>query len=106
MRFTRKNWNKFFDGSDKSTTIRVKMSKLGHHKAYAGPYMKPEILGEFDIVSITSKLYKELTDEDAINDGFNSLYDLKLELLNLNGGSMLSDQLLHIHHVQNVRKRE
>ena len=55
MRFKRKNWDKFFDGSNKQTTIRLKKSKIGHHKAYAGSYFHPEILGEFDIIIINQK---------------------------------------------------
>jgi len=101
MRFNKRNWDKFFDGSNKKTTLRLKKSKIGHHKAYAGSYFKPITLGEFDIIKISEKKYKELTEEDAKLDGFNSLYDLKNELITLNG-SIDHETIFYQHWIENV----
>ena len=85
MRFNKRNWIKFFDGHNKKTTIRLRKSKIGHHKAYAGSYFKPEVLGEFDIVKIENLKFKDLTEQDAKDDGFDSLFQLQTELVALNG---------------------
>ena len=76
MRFNKRNWNNLFT-SGKVTTIRLKPSRIGHHKAYAGSYFKPEVLGEFDIIHILTKRFCELDDTDAIFDGFKSAKELK-----------------------------
>src|SRR3990167_923457 len=103
MRFNRRNWNKYFDGSNKKTTLRLKKSKIGHHKAYAGSYMKPEVLGEFDIIDITFLTFRELTDEVALLDGFKTLEELKLELTRLNG--VIEDKtILYQHWTENVKQ--
>ena len=102
MRFTRKNWVKFFDGSNKKTTIRVKKSKIKHHKAYAGSYFKPELLGEFDINQINRVQYKNLTEEDARFDGFKTLEELKNELERLNG-IIEPDTIVYQHWCKNAR---
>ena len=85
MRFNKRNWIKFFDGHNKKTTIRLRKSKIGHHKAYAGSYFNPEVLGEFDIVKIENLKFKDLTEQDAKDDGFDSLFQLQTELVALNG---------------------
>lgn len=104
MRFTIKNWDKFFDGSNKQTTIRLRMNKLGHHKAYAGSYFKPKLLGEFDIVRIERREYGKLHVFDAIEEGFQTLQELKQELEKLNG-PIKQEQLVYKHFVENVRRR-
>ena len=85
MRFNKRNWIKFFDEHNKKTTIRLRKSKVGHHKAYAGSYYKPEILGEFDITKIELRTFGELNEQDAKDDGFDDYGQLKAELVNLNG---------------------
>ena len=105
MRFTKNNWNKYFDGSNKKTTIRLKKSRLGHQKAYAGSYIKPEVLGEFDIVDIKEIKFKDLKLIDALLDGFGSEYSLKEELTRLNG-KIEPDTILYIHWTDNIVKEE
>jgi hypothetical protein len=101
MRFNRRNWNKYFDGSKKVTTIRLKKSPLGHKRAWAGSYLKPQLLGEFDIVAVIERFYDDLTEQDAKNDGFECLTLLKEELTKLNG-NIPATTLLFIHSTINV----
>jgi len=96
MRFNKRNWEKYFDGSNKITTIRLKKSPLGHKRAWAGSYYKPELLGEFNITGVTERFYGDLTEEDAKNDGFECLHLLKEELMQLNG-KLSPSTLLFIH---------
>ena len=103
MRFTRKNWEKYFDGSEKRTTIRIKPSRTGHHRAYAGSYYKPVRLGEFDITNVIPRAFGELSIEDAIRDGFKSVEELKTELIRLNG-KMDDSKILFIHYTENVKE--
>jgi len=109
MRFTRGNWNKFFDGCNKITTIRLKRHRagnhVGHHNAWAGSYNKPKKLGTFDIVKVVSTHYKELNDNDAILDGFSDIVSLREELERLNG--KIADTCpVYIHYCANVKKEE
>ncbi len=103
MRFNKRNWNKYFDGGNKLTTIRLRRIRLGHHNAYAGSYHKPELLGEFDITRVDLTTYGKLTEEDARNDGFASLELLKEELRLLNG-DLLPETPLFIHFTENVKR--
>ena len=105
MRFNRRNWNKFFDGSNKKTTIRLRKSKLGHHKSYAGSYYNPIVLGEFDIVKVEPVIFQDLNEQDAKDDGFDSLGDLIVELVILKGNLELNT-VLHKHWIENVVKNE
>src|SRR4030042_4501987 len=102
MRFTRKNWVKFFDGSAKKTTIRLKMNRKGHHNAWAGRYMHPEKLGEFDITYVNTVPFGVLCENDAVNDGFKTLNELKTELVRLNGDIELETDVF-IHWVENAK---
>jgi hypothetical protein len=103
MRFNQRNWIKFFDGHNKKTTIRLRKSKIGHNKAYAGSYYHPILLGEFDIVKIEEKLFGTLNKQDAINDGFESVADLRNELENLNG-LIKEETKLYQHWIENVKE--
>ena len=102
MRFNRRNWIRFFDGHNKKTTLRLKKSKLGHHKAYAGSYFKPEVLGEFDIVKVEERIFGKLTQQDAIEDGFDTLEELKDELIKLNG-KIADDIVIYQHLIENMK---
>lgn len=104
MRFTRKNWAKFF-GSNKKTTLRLKKSKIGHHKAYAGSYYNPELLGEFDIIGVREIMFKDLTEDDAKCDGFSSLNELKAELRLLNG-DISQETIMFQYWIENVKQNE
>jgi hypothetical protein len=65
--------------------------------------MKPELLGEFDITSVRQTTYERLTEEDAKNDGFDTLEQLLEELKWLNGG-LLPETILFIHRTENVKQ--
>ena len=103
MRFTCSNWDKFFNGCNKQTTIRIKKNRVGHHNAWAGSYNKPEKLGSFDIVKVVSTPYKGLNDSDAVLDGFSDIVSLRKELEHLNG--KIDDTCpVFIHYCANVKK--
>jgi len=104
MRFTRKNWEKFFDGSNKQTTIRLKKTPTGKKNAYAGSYYKPELLGTFNITQIWGKKYKDLDVFDAARDGFSSLEELKTELMKLNG-IITHDTICYIHECREMKRQ-
>ena len=91
---------KFFDGSSKTTTIRLKAVPVGHKRAWAGSYMKPELLGEFDVVRVDAMLFRNLIYEDAVADGFESEEELRCELVRLNPGITL-DTPVYIYHIEN-----
>jgi len=101
MRFTRRNWIKYFDGHNKQTTIRLKKSRIGHHKAYAGSYYHPEILGDFNITKICGIKYKDLTEQNAKDDGFDTLKELQEELQILNG-KIEPETILYQHWTDNI----
>lgn len=103
MRFNRRNWDKFFDGSNKQTTIRLKKSKIGHHKAYAGSYYNPVILGEFDIVKIDERNWNILTEQDGVDDGFSGVIELRNELKKING-IIEGNTKLYKHWIENAVK--
>ena len=103
MRFKISNWNKFFDGSNKVTTLRLKQSKMGHHKAYAGSYYHPDLLGEFDIIGVCITRYYALTERDAVYDGFKTLEELKTELRNING-QIEENTILYQHWITDVER--
>lgn len=102
MRFNKRNWIRFFDGSNKKTTIRLRKSKIGHHKAYAGSYYNPVVLGEFDIAKVEERGFGTLTKQDARDDGFDTLEQLKTELVNLNG-HIDDDTFVYQHWIDNVK---
>ena len=105
LRFNKRNWIRYFDGSNKKTTIRLKKSKIGHHKAYAGSYYHPELLGEFDITKVEERIFKDLTGQDAKDDGFDNLFELQTELVLLNGNNIKNDNtLLYKHWTENVKR--
>ena len=105
MRFTRSNWDKFFNGCNKITTIRLKKNRMGHHNAWVGSYNKPERLGTFDIVKVVSTPYKQLNDHDAVLDGFPDITALREELCRLNG-KIEDDCQVFIHYCANVKKED
>ena len=105
LRFTIKNWNKFFDGSYKKSTIRTKEKQIGHYQADAGSYTNHIKLGEFDIVKVVGKCFGDLGNHDAISDGFNSKEELKAELIRLSGPLKDSD-VIYIHYITNVKKTD
>jgi len=106
MRFNKRNWKKFFDGSNKSTTIRLKPQKIGKHNAWAGSYFHPELLGTLNVIGVKSKLFKELDYYDAKLDGFESLSELIDELKKLNYKKKITpDTMVYINHVENPIKK-
>ena len=103
MRFTRSNWDKFFDGSGKITTIRLKSNRVGQHNAWCGPYNMPVKLGEFIIVKVITTSYEYLSEQDAHLDGFKDLMSLREELCRLNG-KIDGNCPMFIHFCSNVKK--
>jgi hypothetical protein len=83
MRFSKQNWERFFT-KGKKTTIRLKKKGTGIQKAYAGSRFKPQLLGTIKVGLPHRCLASDLTEEDAKNDGFDSLCELLLELGKLN----------------------
>ena len=103
MRFTPRNWLKFFDLHNKKTTLRLKQTKLGKHKAWAGSYYEPILLGEFEIIKVVPIRFDCLTLQDALDDGFETLELLKEELQWLNKD--LDEQtMLYQHWCVNVKE--
>lgn len=105
MRFTLGNWEKFFDGSNKQTTIRLHKSKIGMTNAYMGSYYRPVKLGTFEIFAMYGKPYKFLSEIDARLDGFKSLAELQAELQRLNG-KIEPDTFVYIHLVRNPQRAD
>lgn len=92
LRFKKKFEKDILSGR-KTTTIR-RYSKLK-----AGEIVKLEIggriVGEAKIKKVTKKEFKDLTVDDALNDGFKSLNDLK-KTLRLLYGKIYEDDNLYI----------
>ena len=86
MRFTKGNWQRFFDGHNKCSTIRPHKKRIGHYTVVMGSYYKPIKVGELDIVNIIEKRFGTLTEQDAKDDGFDTLEELKREICFLNDG--------------------
>lgn len=103
MRFTEQNWNKFFDGSNKTTTIRMKPSKEGVHNCYSGSYVKPKFLGTVTIHRVQEKLFSQLDGQDAKDDGFKSLEELNTELIRLNKYIPLN-KVVYKHYIRDVKR--
>jgi len=103
LRYTKNNWNKYFDGSGKKTTIRLTQHKIGNHKCWAGSYYKPELLGTHDVVKIAPSKFGELTEVDAKNDGFKNIEELKEELKRLNPNINPKNDV-YIHWTDNVKR--
>src|SRR3990167_7170419 len=103
MRFTKDNWEKYFDGSNKVMTTRMHKIRLGHHRCWKGNYFKPELIGELDIIQVITKKYKDLTTEDAKKDGFSSLMEYRAEMRRLNG-KIKPDKIVYLHMTENVKR--
>lgn len=102
IRFTKENWNRFFTKNKKST-FRIHPKEIGHYDVYGGSYYHPVKFGELDIVQIEKKKFAELTEQDAKDDGFDSLQELKDELLRLNE-AIKKNTVLYKHWVKNVKE--
>ena len=102
IRFTRGNWDRFF-GKNKKSTFRIKPKKIGHYNVYGGSYYKPVKFGELNITKVEQgKKLKDLTEQDAIDDGFDTLEELKKEVNRLN--KITGETMLYKHWVNNIRK--
>ena len=101
MRYTKNNWNKYFDGIGKKTTIRLRINKIKNHRCWAGSYFHPELLGTHDITKVVPSKFGKLTEDDARNDGFKTLEELKTELKKLNS-KIKPETDVYIHWVENV----
>jgi len=101
MRFSRKNWAKFFDGSGKTTTIRLKPVPVGHKNVWSGNYHSSELVGELDLVSVDKVKFSMLSTSDAVNDGFSSIEELKEELKRIYSNEVKDDTDVYIHRIKN-----
>ena len=97
VRYAENNWSKYFDGSGKKTTIRHHELKTGFHATTGGSRFKPKRLGSHYVHPYSKMcLVKELTEQDARNDGFNNLCELLLELAKRNP-TIQADTQVWIH---------
>ena len=102
MRFTESNWERFFTHG-KKTTFRIHCKRIGHYGVCGGSYYNPVKFGELDIVKVDAgKPFKELTEQDAKDDGFDSLEELKKEIQRLN--KITDETTLYKHWIVNVKK--
>ena len=103
MRMTQKNWDRI-ETHNKKTTIRVHELKEGIQNVYCGSRYKPKLLGQLKVSKPSSiKMFKELIKKDAKSDGFNTLTELTLELMELNK-NIMPDTILFIHPIKKVSK--
>lgn len=85
--FTKRNWNRFFT-HDKKTTIRFHEVREGLHSAGSGSRLSGTYkhLGKVHVgkpVEPDGKFVKDFTEQDARDDGFDSLEELMEELRNI-----------------------
>ena len=99
VRFTEENWNRFRRG--KKTTIRTHCLRYGEHNVYGGARYKPKKLGRISVSGAKVKETRDLTEEDAHNDGFACRDDLLLELGRRNPLLDSRDEIV-IHQVKVV----
>jgi len=101
LRFTKENWERF-KTPGKTTTIRMKRLKPGVYNCYGGSRYKPEKLGQVvveegpDVMSVYGLILS-----DALNDGFESLAELLIELAHLNPKLKATNDV-YIHKVKVV----
>ena len=106
MRFAVENWIRCFDEHKKQTTIRLLPTEIGHHKAYGGNYLTPTLLGEFDIVKVKKIKFSDLTEKEAKLDGFDTLKELKDELLKIYKTRLSEHTFIYQHWMKNIVLRE
>jgi hypothetical protein len=84
IKFSKSNWERF-ETHNKRTTIRHHELKTGFHTASTGWYKNYSRLGTVYVHPFEKKcMVKELTMQDAMDDGFDSLCELLIELAHLN----------------------
>ena len=84
MQFTKSNWERF-ETYSKKTTIRNHELKAGVHKVASGMFKRRESLGKVYVHPYEKKCKVcELTEQDAKDDGFDSLCELLIELAHRN----------------------
>jgi len=104
IRFTKSNWERFFSHGKKST-FRIHHKGIGHYMVYGGSYYNPIKFGALNIIKVDAgKPFKELTEQDAVDDGFDSLEELKKEIKRLN--KITDETILYKHWVENVKWRQ
>jgi hypothetical protein len=86
--FKKNNWNRFFTHK-KITTIRFHKIREGLHSAGSGSRISGSYkhLGKVIVgkaVEPDGKMVKDLTEQDAIDDGFDNLAELIKELKSIN----------------------
>ena len=87
----------------KKTTIRAK-AKYFKGELVDVTDLSGNVHGEAVISNIVEKKFSELTDKDAVKDGFLDLEELKTALRDIYG-DLDDDSILYIYHFKFRRKR-
>ncbi len=101
------NFCRWFESGKKTTTIRfvegVDFVSTTHLPLYENKFYSDDVnltyLMHVHVVRIVIKRFNELVEEDAINDGFSSLFELKSELLSIYGDE-LREGFVTIYHIR------
>lgn len=96
MFFKKENWNRFFT-HDKKTTIRFDKKRAGIQAAGRGSKIcgTYKHLGKVEVgeaIEPDGKMIKELTEQDAKDDGFDTLKELIDELTRINYGKEITPE--------------
>jgi len=103
LHFTKANWERF-ETANKTTTIRTKILKAGIYDCYGGSRFKPVFLGKVKIADRTEgMMVRNLTDGDAVKDGFENNTELVMELARLNP-KLEWDSDVYIHQVEKLKE--
>jgi hypothetical protein len=103
IRFTDDNWQCFFT-KGKKTTWRTTKRKDGIYLRVKGSLFNPKPTSEkVEIKYLFSKMFSELTAEDAINDGFDNLEQFKTELIELNENKINNGKPMGMLHCHSAR---
>lgn len=95
IRFTFPNWNRFFNG--KTTTIRMGKKEEGIHEVLSDEATKSVPLGEVELKFRKKCKVKELTEQDAHFEGFNSLDQLLRQLFKVYKGEITMESEVWIY---------
>ena len=106
IRFSLKNWERF-ETHGKKTTIRLRKVKHGVHVAGRGsPQWGTWVAYPEKVYAHSLKkecMVKELNDDDARLDGFDSLCELLLELGGLNR-QITPDSMAYVYPIRKITK--
>ena len=104
IKFSKDNWRRF-ETHNKRTTIRHHELKTGFHAVSSGWYKNYKRLGTVYVHPYEKKCkVRELTEQDARDDGFDSLCELLIELAHLNR-RLIADTIVWKHPLE-IQKGE